>query len=76
MAIKGGTRLRHIHGPNLEELQVIVESFPFKVEIMAINPRPNGEWFIHFLIPETAFEGLEIQTVTEVVKPKIKRKPI
>ncbi len=74
MAITGGTRLRHIHGQSLEELQLMLEALPYKVDIQQIISRANGEWYIHFLIPETAFETPKIESRIESSKPTIKRK--
>lgn len=45
-----GTRLRHINGNNLSELEMLIESRPYNIEIKSITYKPNGEWYIHFTI--------------------------
>ena len=47
-----GTRLRHVHGPNLLELEALIESFPFKIEHKQTLQSRSGEWYIHFTIAD------------------------
>lgn len=75
MAISGGTRLRHINSSRLDEIENILESLPYKVEIVGVNTRSNGEWYVHFLVPETAFESMPIEKKVQA-KTNQKRKKI
>lgn len=44
------SRLRHIHGPNLQELELILEKKIPNHEVLQITRSNNGEWYIHFLL--------------------------
>ena len=74
----GGTRLRFINGGSLLELQAALESLPYKVDPVQINRMKNGEWFIHFIIPDLVFEAekpavtVAAETTTEKVSNKRK----
>lgn len=78
MAVKGrgnGSRVRHISGPRLKELEETLESLTYKVEIIQIQ-MIGTDWYVHFYIPNTLDENLPIKRVlTEPTKTKkIRRK--
>ena len=64
--LKGGTRLRELHGQNLLELQDMLEELPYKVDIVGIN-KVGAEWYIHFIIPNLV--AAEIPINVEIAKP-------
>lgn len=69
--ITGGIRLRHIRGSNLEELQLLLEKLPYKVEIITINRMNVGEWFIHFTISDSTFEPMKSPEVQVSEETKV-----
>ena len=66
-----GTRLRHMTGPNLRELETRLENLPQKVEIKAVNRSPNGTWFLHF----TILDNVSIQSLDGVPENENTLKP-
>lgn len=67
----GGSRLRHITGSNLKELEDMLEMLPYRVEIITVN-KIGMNWYVHFYIPQTAFDKPE--TIKEEVKPTVTKK--
>jgi len=70
--ITGGTRLRYLNSEKLDDLQDMIESLPYKVEIQAIN-KVGNQWYIHFLIPIVVTAEMPV-TIEQVKETKVKRK--
>ena len=76
MSIQGrgaGSRIRHINGENLVDLQNTLESLSYKTSIIQIH-KVSNDWFIHFYIPDLLDEPLLTKTsMAEPTKTKTKR---
>ena len=64
-------RLRHIHGPNLLELERTLAEAKSPLQIVTIN-NVGGTWYIHFLLGD--FENAK--PIPVKVEPTVKTKTI
>ena len=74
--IHGGSRLRHVQGTNLKELEDMLEILPYRVEIINVY-RVGANWYVHFYIPQTAFDSPDVvkeETKSTITKKKSKRR--
>jgi hypothetical protein len=69
--IKGGSRLRHVQGNSLKDLEDMLESLTYRVEIINVN-KVGANWYVHFYIPQTEFDSPDI--VKEEAKPTITKR--
>ena len=73
MASNGGSRVRHIFGPNLKDLESQLEALRFKTEIIQIQ-KIGANWYIHFYIPELIHEKKEAKKEVSKKTKTVRRK--
>lgn len=77
--MKPGTRLRHVSSDNLKTAEAMLESLPYRSEVVAVT-NVAGTWFIHFAIPTLLGEELSEVSLklenAEETKTKTKRKNV
>lgn len=72
------TKLRHIHGPRLIDLEQSLEKVKNSIIVVGVNS-VGGNWYIHFLLQDTISDnsrvqqelGIEIAAPTKTTKRKV-----
>jgi len=79
LGIKGGSRLRHVNGERLNDLEDMIASLPYKVEIINVH-KVGSQWYVHFYIDDTVKDPVKVvketamETKTKKVTKKARRK--
>jgi hypothetical protein len=53
-------RLQHIIGPNLKQLEKILEEVKSSILVLGVN-NVGGQWYIHFLVQKDLDNKIEIK---------------